>query len=244
MTRAGTVAALSALLLVLTGCATSGGKSSRGATIEDIGQRKSTAARPASPTSKAPTASAVPAPATVAPAPPVSAAATGPAIVGRDLPQSTPSAAAAESLAADPVAPVVATPRAATPSPALLAKLEPLPARSLPPQNNRAVASLLDSAHKQAREGRSDAAVSTLERALGIAPTNGLVWSRLAELHLQQGHYAQAVQMATKSNVLVTQPALQAHNWRILALAKEATGDSNGARDAQRHAEQLEASLP
>ena len=238
------------LSLVVSGCATPNrtGATSPRAKIEDIGSRKPMPTQP-SPDNKT-TVPNTPSPAAPSASVPAEGVTFGTApshgaIVGRDLPQMIPNAIEAERPRTDAVPPVASASRSTPPAPAdMLAKLTPLPARDLPVQANRAVSALLDTAQKQARSGQTDAAVATLERALSIEPRNGVVWNRLAELHLQLGHYAQASQMAAKSNVLVQQPTLQAHNWRIVALAKEAGGDTRGARAAQQHAEQLEAALP
>lgn len=132
----------------------------------------------------------------------------------------------------------VAPPSASGPA---LAKLESLPSVSLPPQRNRAVASLLAVAERQEKAGETEGAVATLERALSIEPRNSVIWSRLAELRFAQGHYEQAAQLAAKSNLFVgTNMALQARNYRLVALAKDTIGDRTAAAAALRQAEQLE----
>lgn len=122
-----------------------------------------------------------------------------------------------------------------------LAKLESLPAVRLPAQNNRAVASLLLTAERQKKAGELEGAVATLERALSIEPRNSVIWNRMAELRFEQGRYDQAAQLAAKSNLFVgANMALQARNYRLVALAKDTMGDRTAAAAALRQAEQLE----
>src|SRR5512139_3817794 len=99
----------------------------------------------------------------------------------------------------------------------------------LPPvSGNRAVIALLDRAHLDAGAGRPDAAGATLERALRIEPRNARLWHELAQLRLAQGQYAQAVALAQKSNSFAgTQRRLQAMNWRVIAQARIAQGNTD-----------------
>ncbi len=85
----------------------------------------------------------------------------------------------------------------------------PLPA---PPAHteNLAIAGLLIGARTDAAAGRLANAAASLERALRIEPRNPRLWQELA---------------------------LRADNWRIIAYARNARGDAEGARVALEAAE-------
>jgi len=99
------------------------------------------------------------------------------------------------------------------------------------------VVALLDRAEHYRRLGDADAASATLERALRIDPRNPQLWHRLAAIRLQQGKPAQAEQLALKSNALSGgDRTLQARNWALVARARWAQDDPEGARRAERKA--------
>jgi tetratricopeptide (TPR) repeat protein len=50
--------------------------------------------------------------------------------------------------------------------------------------------------------GQPEAAAQTIERGLRIAPKNGYLWSKLAEVRLTQHRFDQALSLAKKSNSL------------------------------------------
>jgi len=80
-------------------------------------------------------------------------------------------------------------------------------------------------------------AAATLERALGIQPHEAYIWNRLARVRTEQGMYDQANYLASRSNVLAgDQVALKKDNWRMIAIALRATGDTAGASEAERKA--------
>ena len=109
------------------------------------------------------------------------------------------------------------------------------------PAPRRAVAVLVERAEDQRRAGDLDAAAASLERALRIAPDDALLWHRLAALRSAQQRHQAVVQLAAKSNALAD-PAdrdLLGRNWRLIAKARHAIGDSDGARAAERHARDL-----
>ena len=102
---------------------------------------------------------------------------------------------------------------------------------------DRVVIALLDTAQRQSRAGDLEAAAASLERGLRISPRNAVLWQRLASVRLEQGRYRQAEQLAAKSNALAgPEPQLRAHNWEIIAQAREFQGDSRGAAEARRRA--------
>ncbi|OGI51818.1 MAG: hypothetical protein A3E57_00820 [Candidatus Muproteobacteria bacterium RIFCSPHIGHO2_12_FULL_60_33] len=99
--------------------------------------------------------------------------------------------------------------------------------------DNSAVVALMDSARADIANGKLDAAVAPLERALRIEPRNPVLWQELAKLRLQQGQYQQAEGMATRSNSWAgTNKALRAENWRLIGEARLKRGDRQGAQAA------------
>jgi len=246
------------LVLMLSACATTPNGSRSTAKIDDIRdhkpaptiQAKPTTAPPALTTRPAPSVNdvetrplrSVPEPVVAMPdnriSPRMSDAEATPAPARGDIEQ--PSGTSA-SRSADRDVPIASRSEPSAVSVPALAKLESLPSVTLPPQNNRAVASLLAVAERQKKAGELEGAVATLERALSIEPRNSVIWSRMAELRFEQGRYDQAAQLAAKSNLFVgTNMALQARNYRLVALAKDTLGDRTAAAAALRQAEQLE----
>ena len=108
------------------------------------------------------------------------------------------------------------------------------------PTENVAIAGLLQSARNDSAAGRLSNAAATLERALRIEPRNPRLWQELARVRLKQGEHAQAESVATRSNSFAgTDNALRADNWRLIAQAREARGNAEGARQALETAERL-----
>ncbi len=106
--------------------------------------------------------------------------------------------------------------------------------------DNRAVSLLWDQAEKARRNDRIDKAVGKLEKAVRMAPEDPVLWSRLAELRLQQRDFAVAENLASKSNALAGQQRLLRYrNWVIIAEARRRRGDDDGARQAQAEAARL-----
>ena len=98
---------------------------------------------------------------------------------------------------------------------------------------NLAIAGLLLGARTDAAAGRLVNAAASLERALRIEPRNPRLWQELARVRLKQGDYAQAESTAARSNSWAgSDNALRADNWRIIAHARNARGDPEGARVA------------
>lgn len=99
--------------------------------------------------------------------------------------------------------------------------------------DNTAVVALMDTARTDIANGKLDAAVAPLERALRIEPRNPLLWQELARLRLQQGQYQQAEGMATRSNSWAgDNKTVRAENWRIIGEARLKRGDHQGAQAA------------
>lgn len=100
-------------------------------------------------------------------------------------------------------------PRGSVPQPAPVYGPEsaPPPPQSVPPGSSpasSAVDSLLNQARQQAAAGRYDAAISTAERAVRIAPQNPDGYEQLATLYAAHNDCAHAVQFAGKALSLST----------------------------------------
>ncbi len=105
---------------------------------------------------------------------------------------------------------------------------------------NVAVAGLMESARADAAAGKLSSAAASVERALRIEPRNPRLWQELARVRLQQTQFGQAENMAARSNSFAgSDSALRAENWRLIAQAREARGDADGARAARDSAEKL-----
>jgi tetratricopeptide (TPR) repeat protein len=125
--------------------------------------------------------------------------------------------------------------------PAPVSESAPAPTPGPAPRaENVAVAGLMDSARADLAAGRLANAAASLERALRIEPRNPRLWQELARVRLKQGDYAQAEGVAARSNSWAgADNALRAENWRLIAQAREARGDSEGARAALETAERI-----
>ncbi|WJW76537.1 tetratricopeptide repeat protein [Thiohalobacter sp. IOR34] len=124
------------------------------------------------------------------------------------------------------------------PAPGPTPGVERRPYRAEPPAAQRsAVETLVARADRAVQGGQWAEAGAALERALRIAPGDARLWYQLAEVRLAQGRYAQAVQLARKSNGYASgEPRLLQANWRLIAEALEALGDGRGAAEARRRA--------
>ena len=103
-----------------------------------------------------------------------------------------------------------------------------------------AIATLMDSARADTSAGKLANAGASLERALRIEPRNPRLWQELSRVRLLQRDYVQAESCAQRSSSWAGSDALLvADNWRLIAQAREARGDSEGARAALDAAERL-----
>lgn len=128
----------------------------------------------------------------------------------------------------DTAEPAPSDDQSAEPSPTSDAPAEPAP--TLTEVSGPAVVALLDSSEQLARAGNPDRAAAAAERALDVEPRNPFVYQRLAALYLDQGQPEQAETFARKSNSLAGRnPPLRASNWRLIAEARRARGDTVGA---------------
>ena len=106
--------------------------------------------------------------------------------------------------------------------------------------DNEAVALLWEQAEDARANDEPRSAISALERALRVAPEDPVLWSRLAELQLEQGEHGVAENFAARSNSLAEDHRLLRYrNWLIIGAAREYRGDEEGAREARTEADRL-----
>lgn len=126
---------------------------------------------------------------------------------------------------------------------------QPVPTVPVQPQSQMqtvtshppAVVALLGQAEAQANDGDLASAAVSLERARRIDPRNPVIYYHLATVRLEQGEPAQAEQLAVKSTSLAGGNRVQqARNWRLIARARQAQRNPDGAAAAERRARELE----
>jgi hypothetical protein len=99
-----------------------------------------------------------------------------------------------------------------------------------------AVEALLVRAYADAKLGRTDAAISKLERGLRIEPQNPKLWNQLAELHYKKGNYQQAITMAKKAiNLSSSDKEMTAKNWRLISKVAKTSGDSRAMAEVNEY---------
>jgi tetratricopeptide (TPR) repeat protein len=104
-----------------------------------------------------------------------------------------------------------------------------------------AVSPLRERAREQMDRGEYDRALATAERAIRIDGTNPELWQLMARIQIKREAFAQAEQLARKSNMLAgNNDSLRAENWRIIADSHSGRGDRSRADDARRTAKRLE----
>ncbi|MCY4453996.1 MAG: tetratricopeptide repeat protein [Immundisolibacterales bacterium] len=110
--------------------------------------------------------------------------------------------------------------------------------RRAPARESATVLALLASAREAREAGRYGRAAAALERALKVEPRNPRLWHRLALVRFRQGRPADAAALALRSLSLTGDDAdLESRNLRLIAAARHALGDEEGAREALRRAE-------
>jgi cytochrome c-type biogenesis protein CcmH/NrfG len=91
----------------------------------------------------------------------------------------------------------------------------------------------METARADAASGNLASAAASIERALRIEPRNPRLWHELARVRLKQAQYAQAENVAARSNSWAGEDrALRAENWRLIAESRRARGDTEGAQKA------------
>ncbi len=107
-----------------------------------------------------------------------------------------------------------------------------------------AVLSLLNQARGDLDRGRTEQAAAALERAQRIEPRNPFIWQQLAATHLAQSRLLEAENMAQRSNSLARgNPYIEIENWRTIAAARRARGDTAGAEEAEARMAQMQKAL-
>ena len=136
--------------------------------------------------------------------------------------------------------PAVETQPAPTPPP--VGEPEPLPAPVVrEPVLSPASRALVGQAQTQLASKNYAVAASSIERALRIEPKNPRLWQEFARVRMKQGDYAQAENLAARSNSWAgADNNLRAENWRLIAEARTARGDDAGAKAALERAKQAE----
>ncbi len=101
-------------------------------------------------------------------------------------------------------------------------------------QKEPVITALLNDANRFSKQGHSEKAVATLERALRIEPKNALLWHHLAAVRMQQQQWQQAIVMARKSNALAgSNKQLKSDNWALIAAAYDSLGNKEKANEAR-----------
>jgi predicted Zn-dependent protease len=91
------------------------------------------------------------------------------------------------------------------------------------PANSPAVVELLGNARAAMDESRWFDAAQSIERAIRIEPHNSALWHELAQVRFAQGDYEQAMQLATRSNVLLdSRSSLKAKNDELIKASRKA----------------------
>lgn len=104
------------------------------------------------------------------------------------------------------------------------------------------VARLWSSAEQARLSGQRTTALNMVYEALDIAPQNPLLWSRAAELQLENLEAALAESYATKSNAFagVNDSTLLYRNWLIIEQARQIRGDLLGVRSAHKKVQEYQ----
>ena len=103
------------------------------------------------------------------------------------------------------------------------------------------ITALVTRANEQAAGGQYQAAAGSIERAIRITPDDAELWYDLARIRLRQGELDEAEELAVKSRSMAAgHPALQARNWRLVALIRQQRSDPDGAAQALETARELE----
>ena len=192
-----------------------------------------------------PTPGALPEPQPVVPRPPRAAPPPAPAAPAAPAP-SKPAVALAPPPAVvpepEPEPEPIQPPARPSPPPPAAPSSPPadLPPAEITRDGNQAVAALLESADRYVKSKQLDKAGAALERALRIEPRNAGIWHDLAQIRLHQSQYQQAESLASKSNSLASgNRSLQSRNWKVIASARKAAGNTGGAEEAEARAAQF-----
>lgn len=131
---------------------------------------------------------------------------------------------------------------ARAPGPAPVISGETLPDGSVRGETTDARIAQLWSASQQSLAEQDDPqALEYLYQALELDPQNSLLWSRAAEIQLDNDQPAQAENFAVKSNTFAGENrGLLYRNWLIIEHARNMRGDLLGVRSANRKVQQYQ----
>lgn len=183
------------------------------------------------PTAPAPVARAIPLPDRPVVAPPRAGSGLGTPEPERGFIIETPSEAAPRRA----LPPGVSLPPGAEPLPPEDpgAALEAQPTVAAPALSP-AVQSLVSAADTAAAEQNWDRAQASLERAVKLAPSNSVVWQKLARTQMHSGDLTRAREVAQRALTLApANSAEQASAWSLIADIEQARGDGAAARAAR-----------
>lgn len=107
-----------------------------------------------------------------------------------------------------------------------------VPAKSIGRQASPAVKSLMMQARADLAVGRTQSAVSKLERGLRIESQNPNIWHLLAKAQFGQSNHQQAITMAKKSIRYSGDDDLISQNWKLIQKAGEKSDDAIAIKEA------------
>lgn len=108
---------------------------------------------------------------------------------------------------------------------------KPSPAVSIN-KSSPAVVSLMARARADIAIGKTQSAVSKLERGLRIESQNPNIWNLLAKANYDQRDYQQSINMAKKSIRYASEDQLIAQNWQLIKKAAEKSDDTIALKEA------------
>lgn len=118
---------------------------------------------------------------------------------------------------------------------------EPDPYENIPESSDKkavndsspAVKSLMIRARADLAIGKDQSAISKLERALRIEPSNANAWYLLAKAHQSSGEHQQAITMAKKAiSFAGADEGMAVKSWKLIKQSGEASGDTISVQEA------------
>lgn len=110
------------------------------------------------------------------------------------------------------------------------------PMQAMPTASAPAVRALMVRAEHQTKAGDLGGADATLERAVQIQPHDARLWMDFAQLRLAQQQPAEAEQFALRAVQYAASNQELSAAWLLVAKARDAQGNAQGAADARRRA--------
>jgi len=106
---------------------------------------------------------------------------------------------------------------------------------------NSQIAELWSISENARQSGNDPLALESLYQALELEPQNSLLWSRVAELQLDNSEPGRAEQSALRSNLYAGNNGSLLHrNWLMIKHARNVRGDLLGVRSAHKQAQQYQ----